>query len=156
MPTILAVNNDASQIAARLLAAAGDEPDRVKVVTGGRYMGFAVDDELAAAAGFVIDGDDAHAPVETDETPESPGEHAEVPTPSAPTAPWVPWVEPVAAPAPAVVEQRLADEEPVNDQPVVEEPAPIEVVEAPAPVEPVEEPKPVAEKPARTRSSRSK
>lgn len=152
MPTILAVNNDASEIAARLLAAAGDEPDRVKVVTGGKYMGFAVDDELAAAAGFVIDGDDAIDLDETDEITKTPNESAEVPTPSAPTEPWVPWVEPVAAPAP-VVEQGQADEEPVNDQPLVEEPAPVEAAEATAPVE---EPKPVAEKPARTRSSRSK
>lgn len=156
MPTILAVNNDASQIAARLLAAAGDEPDRVKVVTGGKYKGFAVDDELAAAAGFVIDSDEADDLVETDEITVPPGEHAEVSTPTASTEPWVPWVEPVAAPVPAVVEQGQADEEPVNDQPVVEEPAPVEAVEALAPAEPVEEPKPVAEKPARTRSSRSK
>lgn len=155
MPTILAVNGDASQIATRLLAAAGDEPDRVKVVTGGKYMGFAVDDELAAAAGFVID-DDAVALDEDDEVTETPDEYAQAPTPSAPTEPWVPWVEPAAAPAP-VVEQGQADEEPASDQPVVAEPAPVETVETAAPAEPVEEPKPVAEKPAgRTRSSRTK
>ncbi|MGW4123631.1 hypothetical protein [Nocardia sp. NPDC004711] len=55
MPTILAVNDNAQQIAARLLEAAGDQGDRVKVVTGGKYLGFEVDDDLARAAGFVID-----------------------------------------------------------------------------------------------------
>lgn len=55
MPTILAVNGDLAEIAGRLLAVAGDQPDRVQIVTGGRYPGVSVDDELARAAGFVID-----------------------------------------------------------------------------------------------------
>lgn len=53
MPTILAVNGDAAEIAARLLHHAADQPDRVHVVTGGKYVGFAVDDALAVAAGFL-------------------------------------------------------------------------------------------------------
>ncbi|MBF6298228.1 hypothetical protein IU459_11820 [Nocardia amamiensis] len=76
MPTILAVNNDAPQIARKLLEAAGDQPDRVQLVTGGKYLGFSVDDELARKAGFVID-EQGSTPVVGDgpaENPESASE----------------------------------------------------------------------------------
>ncbi|MGY4103423.1 hypothetical protein ACW2Q0_28250 [Nocardia sp. R16R-3T] len=83
MPTILAVNGDLAEIAGRLLAAAGDQPDRVQIVTGGRYPGVAVDDELARAAGFLIDKHesvedqttedaDSSMPVVSDEPAENP------------------------------------------------------------------------------------
>ncbi|WP_282775898.1 hypothetical protein [Nocardia sp. CC201C] len=62
MPTILAVNNNAIEIAEKLLAAAGDRPDRVKVVTGGKYLGFSVDDDLARAAGFTAEPARAETP----------------------------------------------------------------------------------------------
>jgi hypothetical protein len=61
MPTILAVNGNLAEIAARLLAAAGDAPDRVQIVTGGKYPGVSVDDELARAAGYVLDEDQTDA-----------------------------------------------------------------------------------------------
>uniref|UniRef100_UPI0037CADC0F hypothetical protein n=1 Tax=Micromonospora sp. NBC_00855 TaxID=2975978 RepID=UPI0037CADC0F len=140
------MNGDASEIAARLLAAAGDQPDRVKVVTGGKYMGFSVDDELAEAAGFVFGFDDDVVdldvtPLIIDDTTEVPTEYTEVPPLPAPAEP---GVEPVTAPAPAAVEDGQADAEPVTGEPVVEEPAPVEA----------EEPKTV-EKPVR-KTSRSK
>lgn len=101
MPTILAVNGDAAQIAARLLAAAGDQPDRVKVVTG-KYVGFAVDDQLAEAAGYVLDNggqaDLDTVPLLIDETlpvvPWAPGTEAQAAADAAHTEP-VP-AEPVA------------------------------------------------------------
>lgn len=132
MPTILAVNNDASEIAARLLAVAGDEPDRVQVVTGGKYIGFAVDDELAVAAGYVLD-DEGQAdldavPLLIDDT--------------LPVVPWNPGTEAQEAATEAQTAADAAQTEPVQ-------------AEAPAaPVEP-EAPKPVAEKPVR-KTSRSK
>lgn len=133
MPTILAVNGDAAQIAARLLAAAGDQPDRVKVVTG-KYIGFSVDDELAAAAGYVLDEDN-----------EVPTEYTEVTSPPTPTAPFVPFAEPVEEPAAPAADEGQAD----ADQPAVENDVPVEVVE------PVEEPKTQAPKTTR-KSTRTK
>lgn len=59
MPTILTDGTNTADIARRLLDAAGDNPGRVQVVTSGAYPAFAVDDDLAAAAGFGSDdGDD--------------------------------------------------------------------------------------------------
>lgn len=110
MPTILAVNGDAAQIAARLLAVAGDQPDRVKVVTG-KYIGFSVDDELAAAAGYVLVED------------EVPTEYTEVPAL---------LTEPVEEPVSPVADQGQAD----ADQPVVEEDVPVEEPKAQAPKPP--------------------
>lgn len=71
MPTILIVNGNASEIAGRLLAAAGDQPDRVQYVTGGATPGFQVDDELARKAGYVTD-DEGSTPVVNDGAPENP------------------------------------------------------------------------------------
>ncbi|MFI7527491.1 hypothetical protein [Nocardia salmonicida] len=141
MPTILAVNNDASEIAARLLAVAGDEPDRVQVVTGGKYIGFAVDDELAVAAGFVLD-DEGQAdldavPLLIDDT--------------VPVVPWTPGTEAQEAATEAQTAADAAQTEPVRAE------APTALPEQTTPAEPVEPeaPKPVVEKPVR-KTTRSK
>ncbi|MRH86006.1 hypothetical protein GFY24_00750 [Nocardia sp. SYP-A9097] len=68
MPTILAVDDNGQQIAARLLAAAGDRADLVQVVTGGTYLGFSVPDDIARAAGYL--DDDADADPAPDSVPE--------------------------------------------------------------------------------------
>lgn len=82
MPTILIVDGNAAEIAARLLAAAGDNPDRVQFVTGGTRAGFSVDDELARAAGYVTDERPAEdtggsTPVVNDVAPENPESDSE-------------------------------------------------------------------------------
>lgn len=52
MPTIIPKDDaDRGRLAARLLAAAGDRPERVRTVTGGGTLAFEVDDDLAAAIG---------------------------------------------------------------------------------------------------------
>ncbi|WP_280297886.1 hypothetical protein [Nocardia neocaledoniensis] len=139
MPTILAVNGDAAEIAARLLAAAGDQPDRVKVVTGTKYIGFSIDDELAEAAGYVLD-DKGQADLDA------------VPLLIDDTLPIVPWIPDTEA-------QEAADEV-AAEQDEPEQATPAEPAEAAAPAEPVEaaepvEPKAVAPKAPR-RTSRSK
>lgn len=128
MPTILAVNGDAAQIAARLLTAAGDQPDRVKVVTG-KYVGFSVDDELAEAAGYVLD-DDGQADLDT------------VPLLIDETLPVVPWT-------PGTEAQAAAEE---GEPKQAEQATPAEPAE---PVEPPVAPKAEAPK-ARRAASRSK
>ncbi len=150
MPTILAVNGDAAEIAARLLAAAGDQPDRVKVVTG-KYLGFSVDDELAVAAGYVLD-DEGLADLDA------------VPLLIDDTLPVVPWTPATEIQESAVEAQTVADAaqaEPVlTEVPAepIEQPAPAEPVESAevvTPAEPVEAPTAEAPKTAR-RTSRSK
>lgn len=147
MPTILAVNGDAADIAARLLAAADDQPDRVKVVTGGKYLGFSVDDELAEAAGFVLD-DEGQAELDV------------APLLIDDTLPVVPWTPATEAQEPATEAQTAADTaqgEPVQaDVPAepIEQTAPAEPIEVVAPAEPQE---PTVEAPkAPRRPSRSK
>lgn len=70
MPTILAIDTDAAQIAARLLAVT-DDPARVKVDTSGKYIGFSVDDEIAAAAGYVVSDDDTETDTGGSAVPDS-------------------------------------------------------------------------------------
>ncbi len=142
MPTILAVNGDAAEIAARLLAAAGDQPDRVKVVTGTKYIGFSIDDELAEAAGYVLD-DEGQADLDA------------VPLLIDDTLPIVPWTPDTEAQEAAT---EVAAEQGEPEQ--AEHATPAEPAEAAAPAEPVEaaepvEPKAVAPKAPR-RTSRSK
>lgn len=69
MPTILTTDdNHARDVARRLLDAAGDQPDLVQTVTGGSRLAFDVPDEVAKAAGFVIDqADDASEPDDVDQ-----------------------------------------------------------------------------------------
>ncbi|WP_280246738.1 hypothetical protein [Nocardia abscessus] len=94
MPTILAVNGNLAEIASRLLAAAGNAPDRVQIVTGGKYPGVSVDDELARAAGYVRDEDQADAEgaggstaVVSAEAPENPESNPAKPAPEPKKAP---------------------------------------------------------------------
>ncbi|MFE2995009.1 hypothetical protein ACFXG4_08360 [Nocardia sp. NPDC059246] len=105
MPTILAVNDDAQDIAARLLSAAGDQPDRVQVVTGGKYLGFEVDDDLARAAGFVID--DQADGAESSSTPVVNAGSTEIPDPDSDS--------PETTPAPAQSDASADAGEPVAD-----------------------------------------
>lgn len=76
MPTIIPKDAaDRGRLAGALLAAAGDQPERVKITTAGPGFAFEVDDDLAAAVGT---GD--YVPDEKPE-PEKPAAAAAEPAP---------------------------------------------------------------------------
>jgi hypothetical protein len=53
MPFIIPADHaDLTELLPALLAAAGDDPGRVKTITSGPMLSFDVDDEIAAAVGY--------------------------------------------------------------------------------------------------------
>jgi len=62
------------ELAVLLLAAAGDQPQRVRTITSGTHVGFDVDAELAAAIGYGVPAPETPASSAT--SPKSPGKKA--------------------------------------------------------------------------------